>query len=107
MGRLKVDKSIKNLINRVEELMILHDLSLKTSAMIIIIAAGVTILFALSWFQRKNLFAPSITEGAQRVMMMMAILSFNEDRYNRTLAYVTRNDIRQLVDSVRVYLMII
>ncbi len=90
------------------EVMRLLDLSLKTSATIII-AAGVIILFAISWFQRKNLFAPSITEGAQRVMMrmMMAILTFNEDSYNRTLAYVTKNDIRHLVDPVLVYLMII
>jgi len=41
-----------------------HDLSLKTLA-IIIIAAGVIIVFAISGFQAGNLFAPSITEDAE------------------------------------------
>ncbi len=89
----------------------LYDLSLKTSAMIII-AAGVIKLFPISWFQRKNLFAPSITEDAQRViiiimMMMMMILPFNEDRYNRALAYAMRNKIEYLVVSVLLSLMTI
>jgi hypothetical protein len=44
--------------------MSLHDLSLKTLA-IIIIAAGVLIVFAISGFQARNLFAPSVTEDAQ------------------------------------------
>jgi hypothetical protein len=48
----------------------LHDLFIKTSAMIIIVA-GIIIFFAISWFQTRNLFAPSITEDAQIVMMMM------------------------------------
>ena len=39
--------------------MSLHDLSLKTLA-IIIIAAGVLIVFAISGFQARNLFAPSV-----------------------------------------------
>ena len=41
-----------------------HDLSLKTIA-VIMIAAGVIIVFALSGFQARRLFAPSITEDAQ------------------------------------------
>ena len=41
-----------------------HDLSLKTIA-VIMIAAGVIIVFALSGFQARSLFAPSITEDAQ------------------------------------------
>jgi hypothetical protein len=82
----------------------LHDLSLKTSAMIIIAPDGVT-FFAIPRSQTKNLFAPSITEDASNVLM---ILPLNEDRSNRTLAYVTRNDIGYLVvDSVLVSLMII
>jgi len=44
--------------------MSLHDLSLKTLA-VIIIAAGVLIVFAISGFQARNLFAPSITEDVQ------------------------------------------
>jgi hypothetical protein len=44
--------------------MSLHDLSLKTIALIMI-AAGVIIVFALSGFQARILFAPSITEDAQ------------------------------------------
>src|SRR3712207_3571202 len=44
--------------------MSLHDLPLRTLA-IIIIAAGVIIVFAISGFQARNLFAPSITEDAQ------------------------------------------
>jgi hypothetical protein len=44
--------------------MSLHDLSLRTLA-IIIIAAGVIIVFAISGFQARNLFAPSISENAQ------------------------------------------
>jgi hypothetical protein len=44
--------------------MSLHDLSLRTLA-IIIIAAGVLIVFAISGFQARNLFAPSITEDVQ------------------------------------------
>lgn len=47
--------------------MSLHDLSLKTLAVIIIIA-GVIIVFAISGFQARNLFAPSITEDAQVVI---------------------------------------
>jgi hypothetical protein len=47
--------------------MSLHDLSLKTLALIII-AAGVIIVFAISGFQARNLFAPSITEDAQVVI---------------------------------------
>jgi hypothetical protein len=41
--------------------MSLHDISLKKLA-IIIIAAGVIIVFALSGFQARTLFAPSVTE---------------------------------------------
>jgi hypothetical protein len=44
-----------------------HDLSLKTIA-VIMIAAGVIIVFALSGFQARSLFAPSITEDAQVVI---------------------------------------
>jgi hypothetical protein len=44
--------------------MSLHDLSLRTIA-ILIIVAGVIIVFAISGFQARNLFAPSITENAQ------------------------------------------
>lgn len=47
--------------------MSLHDISLKRLA-IIIIAAGVIIVFALSGFQARNLFAPSITEDAQVII---------------------------------------
>jgi hypothetical protein len=47
--------------------MSLHDLSLRTLALIII-AAGVIIVFAISGFQARNLFAPSITEDAQVVI---------------------------------------
>jgi hypothetical protein len=47
--------------------MSLHDLSLKTLA-VIIIAAGVIIVFAISGFQARNLFAPSVTEDAQVVI---------------------------------------
>ena len=47
--------------------MSLHDLSLKTVALIMI-AAGVIIVFALSGFQARSLFAPSITEEAQVVI---------------------------------------
>jgi hypothetical protein len=47
--------------------MSLHDISLKKLA-IIIIAAGVIIVFALSGFQARNLFAPSITEDAQVII---------------------------------------
>src|ERR687893_56152 len=47
--------------------MSLHDLSLRTLA-VIIIAAGVIIVFAISGFQARNLFAPSITEDAQVVI---------------------------------------
>ena len=47
--------------------MSLHDLSLKTLAVIIIVA-GVIIVFAISGFQARNLFAPSITEDAQVVI---------------------------------------
>jgi hypothetical protein len=41
--------------------MSLHDISLKKLALIIV-AAGVIIVFALSGFQARNLFAPSVTE---------------------------------------------
>lgn len=47
--------------------MSLHDISLKKLA-IIIIAAGVIIVFAISGFQARNLFAPSITEDAQVII---------------------------------------
>jgi hypothetical protein len=47
--------------------MSLHDLSLRTLA-VIIIAAGVIIVFAISGFQARNLFAPSVTEDAQVVI---------------------------------------
>jgi hypothetical protein len=47
--------------------MSLHDLSLRTLALIII-AAGVIIVFAISGFQARNLFAPSITEDVQVVI---------------------------------------
>jgi hypothetical protein len=47
--------------------MSLHDISLKRLA-IIMIAAGVIIVFALSGFQARNLFAPSITEDAQVII---------------------------------------
>jgi hypothetical protein len=82
----------------------LHDLFLKTSAMIILAPDGVT-FFAIPWSQTRNLFAPSITEDASNVLM---ILPLSEDRSNRTLAYARRNDIGYLVvDSVLVSLMII
>lgn len=44
-----------------------QDISLKKLA-IIIIAAGVIIVFALSGFQARTLFAPSITEDAQVII---------------------------------------
>jgi hypothetical protein len=44
--------------------MSIHDLSPRTLALIII-AAGVIIVFAISGFQARNLFAPSITEDAR------------------------------------------
>ena len=47
--------------------MSLHDISLKKLA-IIIIAAGVIIVFAISGFQARNLFAPSITEDSQVII---------------------------------------
>jgi hypothetical protein len=47
--------------------MSLHDISLKKLALIMI-AAGVIIVFALSGFQARSLFAPSITEDAQVVI---------------------------------------
>jgi hypothetical protein len=47
--------------------MSLHDISLKKLA-IIIIAAGVIIVFAISGFQARNLFAPSTTENAQVII---------------------------------------
>lgn len=47
--------------------MSLHDISLKKLA-IIIIAAGVIIVFAISGFQARNLFAPSITENSQVII---------------------------------------
>jgi hypothetical protein len=47
--------------------MSLHDISLKKLA-VIIIAAGIIIVFAISGFQARNLFAPSITEDAQVVI---------------------------------------
>jgi hypothetical protein len=47
--------------------MSLHDLSHKTLA-IIIIAAGVIIVFALSGFQARSLIAPNITEDTQVII---------------------------------------
>ncbi len=47
--------------------MSLHDISLKKLA-IIIIAAGIIIVFAISGFKARNLFAPSIIEDAQVVI---------------------------------------
>jgi len=41
-----------------------QDISLKKLA-IILIAAGVIIVFAISGFQARNVFAPSVTEEAQ------------------------------------------
>lgn len=41
-----------------------QDISLKKLA-IILIAAGVILVFAFSGFQARNLFAPSVTEEAQ------------------------------------------
>jgi hypothetical protein len=64
----------------------LHDLSLKTSAMIILAPDGVT-FFAIPWSQTRNLFAPSITEDASNVLM---ILLLNEDRSNRERLLVQR-----------------
>jgi hypothetical protein len=65
---------------------------------------GIT-FFAIPRSQTRNLFAPSITEDASNVLM---ILPLSEDRSNRTLAYARRNDIGYLVvDSVLVSLMII
>jgi hypothetical protein len=43
--------------------MSLHDISLKKLALIMI-AAGVIIVFALSGFQARNLFAPALTDEA-------------------------------------------
>ncbi len=47
--------------------MSLHDISLKKLALIIV-AAGVIIVFALSGFQARNLFAPSVTEEASVII---------------------------------------
>ena len=47
--------------------MSLPDLSLRT-AVIIMVAAGVIIVFAISGFQARNLFTPSITENAQVII---------------------------------------
>jgi hypothetical protein len=44
-----------------------HDLSPRTLA-IIIIAAGIIIVFAISGFQARNLFAPSITEDIRVII---------------------------------------
>jgi hypothetical protein len=47
--------------------MSLNDISLKKLALIIV-AAGVIIVFALSGFQARNLFAPSVTEEASVII---------------------------------------
>ena len=68
--------------------MSLHDLSLRTLALIII-AAGVIIVFALSGFQARNLFAPSITEDAQVVIKNQengACIVGGSDRVPRTIS---------------------
>jgi hypothetical protein len=44
--------------------MSIHDLSPRTLALILI-AAGVIIVFAVSGFQARNLIAPSVTEDAR------------------------------------------
>jgi hypothetical protein len=44
-----------------------QDLSLKKLA-IILVAAGVIIVFAVSGFQARNVFAPSVTENEQIVI---------------------------------------
>jgi hypothetical protein len=68
--------------------MSLHDISLKRLA-IIIIAAGVIIVFALSGFQARNLFAPSITEDAQVIIKNQqdgACIVEGSDRVPRTIS---------------------
>jgi hypothetical protein len=47
--------------------MSLDDISLKKLALIIV-AAGVIIVFVLSGFQARNLFAPSVTEEASLII---------------------------------------
>ncbi|MDQ3852359.1 MAG: hypothetical protein M3299_05955 [Thermoproteota archaeon] len=47
--------------------MSLHNLSPKVLALILI-GAGIIIVFAISGFQARNLFAPSIMEDAQVVL---------------------------------------
>lgn len=44
-----------------------HDISLKKLALIII-AAGVNVVFALSGFQARNLFAPGVTEDVKVII---------------------------------------
>ena len=68
--------------------MSLHDLSLKTLAVIIIVA-GVIIVFAISGFQARNLFAPSITEDAQVVIKNeqdVTCIVEGSDRVPRTIS---------------------
>jgi hypothetical protein len=64
--------------------MSLHDLSLKTLASIIK-AAGVIIVFAMSEFQARILFAPSITENVIAVVTHLLLLQLMLDRQNRQL----------------------
>ena len=73
--------------------MSLHDLSLRTLALIII-AAGVIIVFAISGFQARNLFAPSITEDVQVVIKNQQdgiCVVEGSDRVPRTIANCSYN----------------
>ncbi len=68
--------------------MSLHDISLKKLA-IIIIAAGVIIVFAISGFQARILFAPSITEDAQVIIknqQQNTCIVEGSDRVPRTIS---------------------
>jgi len=47
--------------------MSLHDISPKKLA-IILIAGGIVAVFAISGFQARNVFAPSVTEEAQVIL---------------------------------------
>ena len=64
--------------------MSLHDLSLKTLASIIK-AAGVIIVFAMSEFQARNLFAPNIPENVIAVVTRLLPLQLMLERQNRQL----------------------
>jgi hypothetical protein len=68
--------------------MSLQDIPFKTLA-VIMIAAGVLIVFAISGFQARNLFAPSITEDAQvsiKIEQDGSCIVEGSDRVPRTIS---------------------